>query len=452
MPEKIEIKSQEDLANHLGELNEKVDKAVAVVEEAKLPEAVEAIESLRTQQEETKTQWEKDKEDLLEKIKTVTLAKEAMGTWKTGDTEEAKCYGIGKLVHLMTEARAGSRLAHGDLVRMGCGSVKSKQDTWTDETGSTEEVREQYVNKDIVSQKAGLSSSPLTGDDAVGSYYGSYTVPVEYRAEMERIALDASAMMGLVTRIPVPGITSYIPNSVDELAFTAVTNQDTDKTEDNLTMGRATLTTVTYASYIAIVEEFFEDTLVAVGAMIRDMFGEAWGKKFDTLCLSDSTYGLVNTTGVLNKAMSTGDSSFDSLTPEYMHDMIKELDSRWKRNGAKYFIHVTNWDKIRIAKNADGDYYFGPITGDMPAAAWGYPVVLTDGMPDSGDDAKSTSFVALGNPRRIWNGFRVGFEFRIYDQTQSAMESGQIFLRVRTRQAFTTVLPTTFVKLTTAAS
>jgi hypothetical protein len=73
-------------------------------------------------------------------------------------------------------------------------------------------------------------------------------------------------------------------------------------------------------------------------------------------------------------------------------------------------------------------------------------------MPDSGDSAVSTSFVAFGNPKYIINGERVGFEFRIYDQTQSNMESGQIFLRCRTRQAFVLALPAAWAKLTTNAS
>ena len=87
---------------------------------------------------------------------------------------------------------------------------------------------------------AWLSSSPLTGDDSVGSYLGSYVIPVEYRAELERIALDNSAMMPLVRRVTVPGITSYLPYTTDELAFTKLTNQNTDKTEDNLTLARRT--------------------------------------------------------------------------------------------------------------------------------------------------------------------------------------------------------------------
>jgi hypothetical protein len=73
-------------------------------------------------------------------------------------------------------------------------------------------------------------------------------------------------------------------------------------------------------------------------------------------------------------------------------------------------------------------------------------------MPDSDDSAASTSFVLFGNPKYILNGKRIGFEFKVYDQTQSAMESGQIFLRCRVREAFTLALPASFTKLTTAAS
>jgi len=443
----INVTNPGELSNVLNDHQKDIDATKARLDQFQAFEEIpDAVTKLREETERLKG----ENEQLKEKMKEVTIAAKARGSWKAEDTKEAKAYGIGKTVQLMLEAKQGSRRAHVDLVNMGCISAKPSSDPhqgWTTEEG----VREKHVNKDVV-VKAGLSSLPLTGDDSVGSYYGSYTIPVEYRGELERVALDNSAMMGLVNTVPVPGITSYVPTTTDELTWTAVTNQNTDKNEETLTFGRATLTTVTYASYIAIVEEFLEDTLVAAGAAIRDMFGEAWGKKFDTLALSDSTYGAMSTTGINSKVMDTGDVAFTDLNLEYMHNLIQELDSQNKRNGARFFIHVTNWDAVRTEKDADGNYKLGPPNDGIAQRCWGYPVIVSDGMPDSSDTAISTAFVAFGNPRFIWNGVKVGYEFKIYDQTQSAMESGQIFLRVRTRQAFVCAVPSAWAKLTTAAS
>jgi len=437
--ETIKVKNPEELGALLTDMNTKLEAVTTEKDEmkGKLDDALSKL----GESEERKAEVDKQLEETKAQIENLTIITKKLGSWKEQDTPEAKAHKIGEFVQAIYEARHGSKVAQAKLFEMGAGMIKENI-----------EAKEQVFAGDDIKQKAGLSSAPLTGDNAAGSYYGSYTLPVEYRSELFRIALDNSMMMGKVRSFPVPAITSYAPTTTDELAFTKLTNQDTDKTEDTITFGQLTLTTEIYAAYLAIVEEFFEDTLINIGELVRDMFGEAWGKKFDTLCLSDSTYGAINTTNINQCAMDTGDSSFDDLTPEYLHDMIKELDSRGKRAGNEYFMHVTIWDKIRTAKNADGDYYFGPITGGMEQRAWGYPVVLTDGMPDSGDDAASTDFVAFGNAKRILNGVRVPFEFKIYDQTQSAMESGQIFLRVRTRQAFVLSNPTAWVKLTTAAS
>ena len=437
---KIMIKTQEELSGVMNDHETRLE--TVTTKSAEIEESTKAaIEAMQKTMEEKDVEHKQESEQLLEKIKSLTLLATAKGSWKEKDTPQAICYKVGAFVQAISEARHGSAIGKAVLGDMGSRFIKEDL-----------EAKESVILGKELREKGGLSGSPLTGDDSVGSYNGSYTLPVEYRAELFRIAIDASALMGRVRSFPVPAITSYAPTTTDALAFTKVTNQNTDKTEDNITFGQQTLTTEIYAAYIAIVEEFFEDTLINIGELVRDMFGEAWGLKFDTLCMEDSTYGVINTTNVVETTMSAGDIEFASLTWEYLHDMIASLTTRAKRQGNVFVMHPTIWDIIRTAKNADGDYYIGPVTAGMPLMAWGYPVVLTDGMPDSTDSAADTTFVAFGNPVRILNGVRVPFEFKIYDQTQSAMESGQIFLRCRTRQAFVLSNPTAWTMLTTAAS
>jgi len=255
--------------------------------------------------------------------------------------------------------------------------------------------------------------------------------------------------MGRVRNVPIGGITSYWPITTDELAFTAVTNQNTDKTVDTLTLSRATLTTLTYAAYITIIEEFVEDTLSDIGGVIRDMFGEAWGKKFDTIALSDATYGAI-TLADNAVVMGAGQVDFDDLTVADCTEMVKELNTKAKREGAEFFMHITSFDALENETDAMGRYILRQPQEGAPYRIKGHTVVPSDGAAST--SAISTKFVGFGNPKYIYHGERVGFEFKIYDQTQSAMESGQIFLRARTRHAFTLALPTSWVSLATAAS
>jgi hypothetical protein len=46
----------------------------------------------------------------------------------------------------------------------------------------------------------------------------------------------------------------------------------------------------------------------------------------------------------------------------------------------------------------------------------------------------------------------VGFEFKVFIETESSMKYDQIYLRGRVRQAFVNAIPSAWSKLTTAAS
>jgi HK97 family phage major capsid protein len=243
-----------------------------------------------------------------------------------------------------------------------------------------------------------------------------------------------------------------VPSTTDAFAFTRLTDQETAKTEDTWTWTRATLTVQTYALWIAITEEMDEDSLIGLGAFVRNMMGEAWGTAFDTLCLSDSTYGAMAASGVNQVIMGTGDKSFADLTCDYLDSLITELTTRGKRRGARFFMSPSVWDYVANEQDAQGNYKLRRFSDAEPLAARGYPVVLTDGMPDVADDAKSTDFVAFGNPAYIVNGEKVGFEFKVFSETESSMKYDQIYLRGRVRQAFVNAIPSAWSKLTTAAS
>ena len=391
-----------------------------------------------------------------DKIKTLQAVIKDVQKIDSETSQEAHDYRLGKMASLLYADAAktlGSREeAAKYMTRIG--AIPTVGGTAVKDSGpiAVAEGYESRLTNAIKSYaKAAVSTDPLSSDDTdTGNFYGSYLVPVDTDANLMRIAADSSAMMGLVTSRPVRGITTYMPTTTDALAFTAVTNQETAKTEDNVTFAKTTLTVVTYALWVAITEEMDEDSLIALGALIRTMATEAWALKFDTLCLSDSTYGAMATSGINQVTMGAGDTTFGSITPTYLDNMIAALTTRAKRRGARFFMHPTVWDTVSNLKNANGDYIVRQNVADpgQPVLK-GYPVVLSDGMPST--SAVSTDFVAFGNPAYIVNGTKVGFEFRIFDQTYATMQYDQFFLRARLRQAFALWAPSAWVKLTTAA-
>jgi len=243
-----------------------------------------------------------------------------------------------------------------------------------------------------------------------------------------------------------------LPNTVDALTFTKLTGQTTAKTEDTLTFGQVTLTVCTYAFWLAITEEMDEDSLIGLGELVRTMAGEAWGNKFDDLALDDSTYGALQNASVNSLVMDTGDVSYSDIDIGYLDNLIAQLTTQNKRQGARYFFHPTVFDYIRQEKDAQGRYIFQDAVNAAPATIRGYPFTISDGMPPASESSASDEFVLFGNPRYIVAGDRVGFEFRIFDQTMGTMEYDQIYLRARVRQAMVTWVPTALAKLVTAAS
>jgi HK97 family phage major capsid protein len=420
--------------------------------------SITAMEDANTKANELIEQLQTDNTQFKEKIKTLQNLIVSQHSIEMESTQEAKDYKLGKIVSIMVRNRTGGdgRGLPGDgkaMLDLGCiPAVSSKNlDAEIQVAKGFEDLYLKQYKSHLF--KAGASTDPFTSDDSdSGGYLGSYIVPVDTQAEINRIAADASAMRGMVTVMPVRGLTTYLPTTTDAFTFTRVTSQVTAKTEDTLTLSRATLSVETYATWLAITEEADEDSLVSLGALVRQMMGEAWGTKYDELCLSDSSYGAMYTTGINEVVMGTGSSSFADVTTADLDNMIAALTTRSKRRGAKFYFHPTVWDYIANEKDADGNYKVRRVADEAPLRFRGYDVVLTDGMPSTADDAVSTPFVAFGNPSYIVNGEKVGFEFRVFDQTQSTMEYDQIFLRARTRHAFVLWASSAWVKLTTAAS
>lgn len=423
----VEIKTAEDLSKLLDSMHTRLE---AVEKKPAAPDTSKELEQLKV-----------DQKAFVEKLGNLEVAVKAKGSWKEQDTPMAKAYKMGNLVNTMIQAKHGVRKADEDLREIGVmpSRLKDEASGYFEKAGTWEKT------------SATVSDAPLRGDDS-STYYGSYLVPVEYTAELLRTAQEASKMMPLVTHMPMRGITKYVPTTTDALAFTAVTNQATAKTEDHLTIGQATLAAIVYASWLAITEEMDEDSLIGLGDLVRTMYGEAWGLKFDTLAISDSTYGLLAASGINEAVMGPGDIGFGDADFDDLDSLIAELTSENKRRGGRFMMHTTVFDYFRGKKDAMGRYLFQEAAAGAPATLRGYPFVLTDGAPSAASSAVSTSFIGFGNPRNIIAGDRVGFEFRIFDQTAGTMQYDQIYLRARVRQAMVTALPGSMAKLTTAAS
>ena len=132
-----------------------------------------------------------------------------------------------------------------------------------------------------------------------------------------------------------------------------------------------------------------------------------------------------------------------------MESALSEVNGALR--GARWFMSPYTWNIVRGLQDANGNPLIAPWSGTAPKQVIGYPVTLSYQLPDSGDDAASTPFVALGNPRYLVHGDRVGLEIKYYDATQFSVTNCEAFFRFRFRAAFDVDQPASFAVLSTAS-
>lgn len=297
--------------------------------------------------------------------------------------------------------------------------------------------------------KADLGT-PLTGD-ATGTD-AQYLVPqTMYETEILRTLMTQSEIIPRFRMKPMTGRLHRYPVESTQLSLTYVTNEVTDKTESNPTWTYVDLECETFATWIGVTDELMEDTFADIGAQIRVQAMEAYKNTVEEQLLDGSGSpftGILQDTSV-NSLSMTG-NSFNDVSWSDCLNLIEQLTTSKKRQGAVFMMHPTIWDLLAQEQDAMGRYYFLP-TQAVPRSISAYPVLLSDNMPELTDSAASTAFIAFGDPRYTLYGIRMGLEFRYFDQTMYAVQDDENFWRVRTRIAGKVGIPGNYAVLKTGA-
>ena len=418
--EAIIIKTDEELNAFVNEITNKVTAMNA--EAVKIGD----FELIKTENSDLKAALE---------VNTIELAalKELQSHKYAGKSEDEKMYNLGKFLFAMRHKNNATLKEMGGRIQMNPSSKEDwKEGTWN-------------INA------ATDLGTPLRGDASTGSIL----IPDELAAEVLRIPDDPSAMMGKVRTVPMSVRKITYPNKLVGATWTWVTNEVTAKTETNPTFGSVDLECETGAAWIAFTEEMNEDSVVNLGAYFTELLRESWQTEFDKQCLNSAAApftGVLQNTGANVLNLGAGKTSFADVTFDDMKNLVAELDSQGKRNGAKFIMHVTVLDIFKGIKDDNGRYVWQEPAGQTPGTIMGYEYILSDAMPDASDSAVSTAFVAFGNPKYILHGNRVGMEFKLFDQTSDNLVYDRLFLRARLRQAFVTGIPSAFAVMKTAAA
>ena len=310
-----------------------------------------------------------------------------------------------------------------------------------------------------------------TTDESATSEQGEYTIPELLLAEINRFIQEAGVARREMRYLPFSGegnerklltlATSVAVSWVDEGGV----KPKTKPTIDYVTQKLYKLAAITIMT-----EEIVEDSAVDLVSLCSELFAEAIAVEEDRVFLAgdigagDPVDGVINATGVTAVTMDVGSEAAD-ITPDVLNSMIYEIDTDARR-GAKFFMHHSVYSKLQTyradAVNADdgaGGYLIQRPTDGGPASIWGYPIVLTDQLPATGDVGWEEPFMFFGNLNRTCvYGDKMGLRVKMLDQASitdaggdlvNLAENDLVAMRVHKRVGYVPVLPAGIAVLST---
>jgi len=293
--------------------------------------------------------------------------------------------------------------------------------------------------------------TPLTGDDS--GTVASYGIPTRlYGDSILRYANTTSEIIPQLRKVTMAGrlIRWPIEGSVTaDLTF--VTNEVADKTEHKPALSFIDLECETFAGWVGVTDEFMEDTFVDIGAWIRQMAGQSYIDTVEAQCLT-ATSPFTGCTQYTSNVDYVSDSvSFDGLSWADLRNTKNALTTKRLRQRCAYVMHPTVWDIFASMQDGSGKYYYDPARSPI-RSCWGYPVYLSDSMPDEDDSSTATVAAVFGPLDQIILGSRMGMELKYFSETMYAVQDDENFFRYRTRFGVKAIRESTFAHLVTAAS
>lgn len=301
---------------------------------------------------------------------------------------------------------------------------------------------------------------------------GGFVVPEEFTAEVFRIIEDYGLVAKMATRIPMGSDTRNVPRLSSSVTV-SYPGENTAGTASQPVMAQVQLLAKTCVGLTAMSNELLADANVNVVELLAQLFAEAIAGTLDTQGLAGTGSpftGILGNASVNVVTLGTGDTSFADVDLNDLRDLVTQVKP-WALQGAGYIMHREVWavvQKLRTTSSVAGDYFSAstnPVIVGVPQGfptatagfLWGYPVYLSDQMPDiTNDDAVSTKFVIFGNLKHLFYGVREELAVSISDSatvgSDNLFEQNMSAVRVVARHALSVGLPTAFAVLKTAAS
>jgi HK97 family phage major capsid protein len=280
---------------------------------------------------------------------------------------------------------------------------------------------------------------------------GGYLVPEQHVSEVkDRITAQAVIRKAGATVYPMNTDTLNIPK-VSGGATAYWIGENTQITSGDQTFAQEQLVARTLAAMVKVSNQLLQDTSGAAEAAIRRDIAKVLALAEDVAFIegdgtSNKPVGIINTSGVNEVTLGAngGTPSFDNI-----YDALYQVELN---NGAAsaWLMHPRTKNTLRKIKDSNGQYIYNVSPSlKEPDSLMGIPVYLTTQAPVNLTVGSSTdcSYIICGQFDEAIIGERQGMEFAV-DQSGTAFEYYQSWIRAISRLDFTLRTPEVFCKVT----
>jgi HK97 family phage major capsid protein len=332
--------------------------------------------------------------------------------------------------------------------------IKEQKDLMEKKAGLyAPENKSKADKRDIVNNKFKAQCEALvTGNDtklkemttdATGSPYAGYTVDSELSAEIRHLITEYGVARREMTTVQLTK-GSYKANNLvtDPTLFWVDEGVAIDST--HVVLGQETLTLEKLGAIVSITRELIEDGEIDLFGFVASRLAEGFAEAEDKAFFvgdGSSTYGeftgLLESSSGNNYTMAVGSDSIQDLTADDLIGMVDATPSGALGNG-KFLLHRSVMSIIRTLKDENDNYIYQPISASGPETIWGYPVIYSEVMPSTSDDASETPFVLFGDFKKACIfGYKGGISADMFDAgtVRNVADSADINLITTDRKA-----------------
>ena len=220
------------------------------------------------------------------------------------------------------------------------------------------------------------------------SEQGGYLVPVEYRRELLKVAVEKSDIVNRATKVPMatnaiqfPYISGFdrsgglIHGGVEFVWL----DEAADKTHKKPKFGKIELRLKKCAAYVRASDEILEDSWVSMEPLLRDAFTDALAFQLDWVFLNGSgagqPLGILNAPCLVTVAIETGQATATIV----FENIVKMYARLWRKKSGIWFANHDTFKQLAVMGLAVGT---GGAPAYLPAnAASGSPYDTLMGLP-----------------------------------------------------------------------